>query len=241
MPIGSFTLPNWFDYAATFLFAIAGTLLALRKGYDIVGVCTVAFASAVGGGLIRDGLFLQQGPPAVTTNGMYLTIIFVGALTGIVFQRTMNRLQSLIALCDALGLGAYAIVGIEKAQTVGLAFPAIILVGVINAVGGGLFRDILTREEPLIFRPGQFYVAAAFVGSLTFTALCTWSTLGHIWAGLITILITFTLRALAIRFNWKTTPLKDFPATISPVLLNRKLVLSDNQPANRENTFSRVD
>jgi uncharacterized membrane protein YeiH len=188
----------------------------LRKGYDIVGVCTVAFASAVGGGLIRDGLFLQAGPPAVTTNGVYLTLIFVGALIGITFQRSMNRLQSLIAFCDALGLGAYAIVGIEKAQAAGLAIPAMILVGIINAVGGGIFRDILTREEPLIFRPGQFYVAAAFVGCLTFMGLCIWTTIGHIWAGMITILITFTLRALAIKLNWKTTPLTQMAVEITP-------------------------
>lgn len=217
MAMSSFMLPNWFDYAATFLFAIAGTLLALRKGYDIVGVCTVAFASAVGGGLIRDGLFLQQGPPAVTTNGIYLMIIFAGAIVGILFQRSMNRLQSLIAIYDALGLGAYAIVGIEKAQAAGLALPAVILVGIINAVGGGIFRDILTREEPLIFRPGQFYVAAAFVGCITFTALGAWGGLNHFWCGIITIAVTFSLRMLAIRFNLQTTPLTDSQLTDSVV------------------------
>lgn len=204
MALAPFTLPNWFDYGATFLFAIAGTLLALRKGYDIVGVVTVAFASSVGGGLIRDGLFLQQGPPGIATNGNYLLIILFGALVGVFFQRNVHRLQTLIAVVDALGLGAYAVVGCDKAMLAGLALPAVILVGVVNAVGGGIFRDILTREEPLIFRPGQFYVAAAFVGCVTFITLNSLRLVGHFEAGLLTIAVTFALRALAIRFNWQT-------------------------------------
>ncbi|MCE3234669.1 MAG: hypothetical protein K0Q50_849 [Vampirovibrio sp.] len=204
-----FPLPIWFDFLATFLFAIAGTLLAIRKGYDIVGVFTVAFVSAVGGGLIRDGLFLQQGPPAITTTGDYLIIIVIGCLIGILFQGTMNRLQFLIALFDALGLGAYAIVGIEKAQAAGLAFPAMVLVGIVNAVGGGVFRDILTREEPLLFRPGQFYAAVAFVGCLIFATLISCKLMSNLQAGIFTILVTFTLRALAIRYNWQTTSLAE--------------------------------
>lgn len=212
-----FPLPIWFDFIATFLFAIAGTLLAIRKGYDIIGVFTVAFVSAVGGGLIRDGLFLQQGPPVITTTGDYLIIIGLGCLIGILFQGTMNRLQFLIVLFDALGLGAYAIVGIEKAQAAGLAFPAMILVGIVNAVGGGIFRDILTREEPILFRPGQFYVAVTFVGCLLFATLITCNVMSNLQAGILTIVLTFTLRALAIRYNWQTTSLAGQEKPSDPV------------------------
>lgn len=207
MSLAPFTLPDWFDYGATFLFAIAGTLLALRKGYDIVGVCTVAFAGSVGGGLIRDGLFLQQGPPAITTNGNYLILILLGALIGVTFQKLVPRLQLLIEVVDALCLGAYAVVGCDKAMLAGMALPAVILVGIVNAVGGGILRDILIRQEPLIFKPGQFYVAVALVGCLTFVLMSRFPAIGHFEAGLITILITFTLRALAIRFNWQTPSL----------------------------------
>ncbi len=208
MALVPFSLPSWFDYGATFLFAMAGTLLALRKGYDIVGVFTVAFAGSVGGGLIRDGLFLQQGPPGITTNGNYLILIVLGALVGVLFQRRVPRLQLLIEMVDALCLGAYAVVGCDKAILAGLAIPAVVLVGVINAVGGGILRDILIREEPLIFRPGQFYVAVAVVGCLTFVLLSQFvSWIGHFEAGLISIAVTFTLRALAIRFNWQTPSL----------------------------------
>ena len=212
MALVPFSLPSWFDYGATFLFAMAGTLLALRKGYDIVGVFTVAFAGSVGGGLIRDGLFLQQGPPGITTNGNYLILIVLGALVGVLFQRRVPRLQLLIEMVDALCLGAYAVVGCDKAILAGLALPAVVLVGVVNAVGGGILRDILIREEPLIFRPGQFYVAVALVGCLTFVLLSQFVPLfvtgiGHFEAGLISIAVTFTLRALAIRFNWQTPSL----------------------------------
>jgi uncharacterized membrane protein YeiH len=213
-----FVLPNWFDYGATFLFAIAGTLLALRRGYDVVGVLTVAFAGSVGGGLIRDGIFLQQGPPGITMNGSYLLLITLGALTGVLFQRFVPRLQLLIEIVDALGLGAYAVVGCNKALMAGFALPAVVLVGIINAVGGGILRDILTREEPLIFRPGQFYVAAAFAGCITFVSLNQLSTLGHYETGFLAIGVTFTLRALAIRFNWQTSLLSPLEPEAEPAL-----------------------
>ncbi|WP_373531688.1 trimeric intracellular cation channel family protein [Vampirovibrio sp.] len=215
MSLDPFTLPDWFDYGATFLFAIAGTLLALRKDYDIVGVCTVAFAGSVGGGLLRDGLFLQQGPPSITTNGNYLILILLGALIGIAFQQLMPRLQLLIDIVDALCLGAYAVVGCDKAILAGMALPAVVLVGIVNAVGGGILRDILIREEPLIFRPGQFYVAVALVGCLTFVILSSFSSINHFEAGLFTIFITFTLRALAIRFNWQTSSLAYRPPKVA--------------------------
>lgn len=206
MSLTPFILPNWFDYGATFLFAIAGTLLALRKGYDIVGVLTIAFASSVGGGLLRDGLFLQV-PPVITINGIYLILVLLGSFVGVLFQRKVPRVQLLFEGVDALGLGAYAVVGCEKALLAGMALPAVILVGVVNAVGGGIFRGVLTREEPLIFRPGQFYVAVALVGCLTFVTLSQVFVMERSWAGIITIAVTFILRAMAIRFNWQTVQL----------------------------------
>lgn len=202
--LAPFTLPNWFDYGATFLFAMAGSLLGLKKGYDMVGVFTVAFASSVGGGLLRDGIFLQQGPPGITTNGDYIILIVIGALLGVVFQKLVPRLQLFIEVADALGLGAYAVVGCNKAIMAGMALPAVVLVGVVNAVGGGILRSVLVREEPLMFKPGQFYVAVAIFGCLTYVLMYQFPAIGHLEAGLISIAVTFTLRLLAIRFNWQT-------------------------------------
>jgi len=84
--------------------------------------------------------------------------------------------------------------------------PASIMVGVINAVGGGLLRDVLVREEPLMFKPGQLYVLVAFAGCMLFVLLTFYSNMQTEFAALITIAFTFILRVLSIKFNWSTGP-----------------------------------
>jgi uncharacterized membrane protein YeiH len=202
-----FHLPIIFDIGATFVFGITGALAALQRGYDFIGLFALAFASGVGGGLLRDGLFIQQGPPAVTTDSRYIMAIMAAGLVGLLFRHWVNRLTKVIALVDALGLGAYAVVGIEKSITAGLSIPAAVLVGVINAVGGGLLRDLLVRDEPLLLKPGQFYTLAALGGCLLFVLLTVNFGMLAPRAALITIASTFVVRVLAITFNWRTKPL----------------------------------
>ena len=202
-----FNLPIIFDLGATFIFGITGALAALKRGYDFIGLFALAFASGVGGGLLRDGLFIQQGPPALTTDSRYIVAILVAGLVGLLFRHWVNRLTKVIALIDALGLGAYAVVGVEKSITAGLSIPAAILVGVINAVGGGLLRDLLVRDEPLLLKPGQFYALAALGGCLLFVFLTMNFGVSAPHAGLITIACTFVVRVLAIAFNWRTKSL----------------------------------
>ena len=203
----SFQIPILFDLSATFIFGITGALVALRRGYDIVGLFALAFVTGVGGGLLRDGLFIQQGPPVVTTDSRYILAILLAGLVGLFFHGWVKRLTRGIALLDALGLGAYAVVGVEKSLAAGLGIAAAVLVGVINAVGGGLLRDMLVRDEPLLLKPGQFYALAAFGGCLLFVLLAVYFKMPAPRAGLITVAATFVFRVLAIEFNWRTPPL----------------------------------
>ena len=116
----------------------------------------LALASGIGGGLIRDGVFIPGGAATpLLTDLRYVELIVAATVAGALFGGHAKKFHQLIATIDALGLGAYAAFGTEKALTAGLAVPAAVLVGVINAAGGGLLRDIITREEPLVFRPGQ--------------------------------------------------------------------------------------
>jgi uncharacterized membrane protein YeiH len=202
-----FSLPIIFDLGATFIFGITGALAALQRGYDFIGLFALAFASGVGGGLLRDGLFIQQGPPAVTMDSRYIVAITVASLFGLLFRHGVTRLTKVIALVDALGLGAYAVVGVEKSISAGLSIPAAVLVGVINAVGGGLLRDLLVRDEPLLLKPGQFYALAALGGCLLFFFLTMHFGMPAPRAALITIACTFVVRVLAITFNWRTKSL----------------------------------
>lgn len=202
-----FHLPIWFDLGATFCFAMTGGIVAMKRGYDVVGLAALALLVGLGGGLIRDGLFIQQGPPAMATDARYIQIALLGACVGALLGDRVDRFRRIIAGIDAIGLGAYAVFGVGKSLGAGLAVPAAIVVGVINAVGGGLLRDVITNEEPLMFRPGQFYALVAMAAAVmfvTFTVQLGWSAT---MSGSVVIGVTFLLRVLAIVFNWKTAPL----------------------------------
>lgn len=206
MPHGSFGLPVLFDYGATFAFALSGALAGIKRNYDIVGVLALALVTGLGGGLIRDGLFLVQGPTPLLTNPRYIQLIGAGTLCGILFGSRIHHFARLIAVVDALGLGAYAAFGVQKSLHAGLSAPAAILVGVVNAVGGGMLRDLLCREEPLVFKPGQFYLLTALAGAVTFVFCSITLGMSANRAAIIAVALTFIFRALTITFNWRTAP-----------------------------------
>jgi uncharacterized membrane protein YeiH len=195
-------LPIEFELAATFLMAMTGVWAASRRGYDIVGAFTLAFVSGVGGGLLRDSVFLSQ-PPAVMQNPLYLLAVLAAVAVGVWFHRSAQRFERLVAYVDAIALAVYAVVGADKALAAGDLPLAAVLIGMANAVGGGLLRDILVREEPLLFKPGQFYVLAALGGCLLFVGLGYYGVPVE-KAAAAGICTTLLLRLLAIRFNWKT-------------------------------------
>lgn len=204
MLTGQFTLPVEIDLAATFLFGLTGGLAALKRGYDFIGLFALVFVTAVGGGLIRDGIFIQQGPPAVTTHPGYMQVVVLACLASVLFRGHVMRFNKTIAWLDALGLGAYAVVGVQKSLNAGLTEGSAILVGIVNAAGGGLMRDVLVRDEPLLFKPGQFYVLAAFLGCLLFALLAVQFKMEATEAAGISIGTTFIIRVMAIQFNWKS-------------------------------------
>src|SRR5262245_57501881 len=104
-----FDLPLTFDIGAVFFFAVTGAMVAVKRGYDLVGLFAMSFITGLGGALIRDGIFLQDGPPGLTRDGRYLTAVLVGCLVGWILGLRLERLQRPIALIDAVGLGTYGI------------------------------------------------------------------------------------------------------------------------------------
>ena len=202
-----FQLPVQLDYLAIFAWALSGALVGLRKRFDLVGVFMTALVSSIGGGLIRDGVFIPSGEATpLLTDPRYIELIVAATIASALFGRHVKRFHRLIAVIDALGLGAYAAFGTQKALVSGLAVPAAILVGVINAAGGGLLRDIITRQEPLVFKPGQFYVLTALAGAVVFVFITVQLEVDATIAALAAIVATFVFRVLTIAFNWRTTP-----------------------------------
>jgi uncharacterized membrane protein YeiH len=203
-----FVLPVVFDLGATFFFALTGALAAIRRGYDWVGLFALAMATGLGGGLMRDGLFIQAGPPAMVTDGRFLIAVAAACVVGAIVASHIERMHRAIALLDAVGLGAYGAVGVQKALSAGLSIPAAILVGVINACGGGVLRDVLVREEPLVLKPGQFYAVAAALGCVLFITLIAFTPIPVPVSALIAAAVTSVFRVLTIVFKWHTSAVR---------------------------------
>ncbi len=198
-------LPIAIDLGATVLFSITGAMVAIRRRYDAIGVFVLALACGLGGGLLRDGLFIQNGPPLAMRDSSYMLAVFAGCIIATLFFKHMERLSKPFLIIDALATGAYGVVGASKAFEAGLAIPACIFVGVVNAVGSGLIRDVLVREEPLMLKPGQFYVIASVLGVAGFALLTQVFAVALVPSAIGAIAITFVFRLLAIFFDWKTT------------------------------------
>jgi len=199
----AFQLPVWFDLGAVFLLALTGVWAAGRRGYDVVGAFIMAFVTGVGGGLLRDAIFLQE-IPLVMKDTRYLWAVLAALLVGGLTHRLADRFEQVIGFVDAAATGAYGVYGVNKALLAGLPPEAALLVGVCNAVGGGLIRDVIVREEPVLLKPGQLFALASLAGCVCFVLLSYKYGVDVEHAAWISILVTLLVRMLAMRFNWTT-------------------------------------
>lgn len=204
---GQFELPILFDLGATFLFAITGALAGVKRGYDIVGVLALALVTGLGGGLIRDGLFLQTSITPLLTNPAYILVLIPAVIVGTLFGSRVHHFRRVIAIVEALGLGAYAAFGVQKSLLNGLPVPAAVFIGLVTAVGGGVLRDLIAGEEPQVFKPGQFYLLTALAGAVTFVFCSITLELTANLSAIVAVALTFVFRLLTIAFNWRTAPM----------------------------------
>lgn len=200
-----FQLPIEFDLAAVFLLALTGVWAAARRGYDVVGAFILAFATGVGGGLLRDAVFLRE-VPLVMQDNRYVWAILAAVVVGAMVERIATRIERAFTLVDAAATGAYGVYGVNKALLAGLPPEAALLVGVCNAVGGGLIRDVLVRDEPMLLKPGQLYAIASLAGCIVFVVASYHYGMPTEASAWVAIVITVLIRMLALRFDWKTGP-----------------------------------
>ncbi len=203
---------NWYDLGATLLWGISGAMLGARKGYDIMGIFIVAMVSATGGGLLRDGIFLPDGPPRLIKTPNYLYMVAIA--TALVFffgqrLRELGWMPGFLTLADAVGIRAYAVVGMNLAMAAELPLLGIILVGVVNAVGGSILRDVLMGIQPEVLRPGVLLGLASLMGCILFMGLLKLGVSSQ-WAGAATVAFVFVIRVLALRFGVQTRALNAF-------------------------------
>jgi uncharacterized membrane protein YeiH len=195
------------DYGAAMLWGFSGALVAVRRRLDIVGVAVLALVTALGGSILRDGLFLQVHPVALVYPWYLPAIAFAAILTAILRGRIgMLTQHRTVDTLDAIGMGAYAVIGMEKAMAVGYPPAGVVLVGMVNAVGGGILRDILVSEVPSLFTPSQFYSLPVLAGCIVFWTLVHFQIVSTAHAAWLTMFLVLAGRTLAIRFDWRTKP-----------------------------------
>lgn len=194
-------LPLILDLLGVFFFAVSGGLLAVRKGFDIVGSVLLGSMAGLGGGVIRD-IILNQGPPAAFTNQIYLVPPVAAAVLVYLMVKNVKRSGRLLFMFDAGGLALFCVTGSLKALEAGMNPVASILLGVATAVGGGILRDITANDVPKVFDPMDLYAIPAFIGAALTTAMwhLEWLNLA---TGTVAAVVVFTLRMLSLRFGWR--------------------------------------
>jgi uncharacterized membrane protein YeiH len=209
MPVYDFQVPFVLDYLATFCWAVSGAAVAIHKRFDLMGVLFVAVIASTGGGLLRDGLFLNR-TPAMLTDRNYLPLILVAAVVTVLFRaRILGEpvIDRLVNVVDAVGVPAFAVVGMQYSLLAGIPLPGVVLIGLINGFGGGILRDVLVDEVPAMLRPGQWAATLALAACFLFLALLLWLRMTAATAAWITVAAYVAARMLAIRFDLRSRPL----------------------------------
>ncbi len=199
------TILYGFDLLGTLVFAISGTLSAANKKLDLFGAYFIGFITAIGGGTLRD-VILGNFPVGWISDINYLIVISIGVALTFLFKEHIMTLKRTLFLFDTIGIGVFTIIGIEKSLNLGIHPFLSIIMGLFSAVMGGVIRDTLCNDIPLIFRK-EIYAVACLVGGILFIAL---NSLGIASAlnQFITIACIIIIRIICIRFKISLPVLK---------------------------------
>jgi len=188
------------NYIGIIAFAISGSMKAIKKGMDLLGVIILGISTSLGGGIIAD-ILLGKTPPTNLTYYPYVLTSIISSLITFTFYKIFTNARKPLLYADVIGLSAFASSGASLAFSFSHDFLLVITIGTITAVGGGVIRDVLSAEVPLILIR-EFYATAAFIGA---TVYYTLRIMGYpdIISTAISFLVTLTLRILAMKYNWE--------------------------------------
>ncbi|HNR40302.1 MAG TPA: trimeric intracellular cation channel family protein [Acidobacteriota bacterium] len=189
------TLLHVLDLVGVAVFAASGALSAGRKGLDLLGVLVIAVVTAIGGGTLRD-ILLDRHPIFWIADPVYLVVIAIAALITLLYVRHRQPPGRALAIADALGLALFTITGTRIAEAAHVAPLIAVAMGTMTGVAGGMVRDVLSAEIPLILRR-DIYATAAIAGSTVYVALQA-AGVGRDAAALIGLAVVVLLRLLAI-------------------------------------------
>lgn len=193
------------DLIGTCVFAISGSIVAYEKKFDLFGGFVLGAVTAVGGGTIRDVL-IGRTPVGWTQDLNYLWAILLGVILSFFFRKYVMKLRKTMFLFDTIGISLFTILGVEITMELGLSPVIAVAMGTISAVFGGILRDVLSKEVPLIFRK-ELYATACIIGASVYMLLMQY--FEQPWLGAsISVLCIFLLRFYSVRNHWSLPIMK---------------------------------
>lgn len=199
------TIPQVIEFMGTFAFAISGIRHAASKQFDWFGGYVCGIAVAIGGGTIRD--VMLGATPFWMTNPIYIICTAMALLMVIVFSKYMSRLNNTWFVFDTFGLALFTIAGIQKSLEYGQPYWVAIIMGCITGAAGGVIRDVLLNNEPVIFRK-EIYAIACVLGGITYWLFARFGAPIE-FSALASFLVTCIIRFLAVRYHISLPQLKD--------------------------------
>jgi uncharacterized membrane protein YeiH len=188
------------DLGGTFVFALSGAVAGVKHRLDIFGVLVVSFAAANSGGIARD-MMIGATPVAALRDWRYVIVSLVAGLLTFYCYGFINRLSSSVLMFDAAGLALFAVTGATKALNYGLGPVGAALLGMLTGIGGGMVRDILINDVPVVLR-ADLYAVAALCGA-TVVVIGPALSVSSVASSCLGAFSCFALRFLAIRYDWK--------------------------------------
>jgi len=198
-PATTHELLRGIDLCGTFAFALSGATAGIRRNLDVFGVLVLSFAASSFGGIGRD-LLIGAVPPAALVDWLYLAVSVAAGLIAFFWSSLVEKLSNVVNLVDAMGLAFFAVSGTVKALAFGLNPVMAALLGVLTGIGGGVVRDVLLAEVPVVLR-ADLYAVAALGGAV----IVAGGTLLHLPLAVSAVsggIVCFGLRVMAIRYGW---------------------------------------
>jgi uncharacterized membrane protein YeiH len=193
-------LPYALDLAGTFVFALSGAVAGVRHRLDVFGVLVLSFAAANTGGITRD-LLIGAMPPAAISDWRYLGVSVLAGLITFHFPSAVTRRRRAVLVFDAAGLALFAVSGAQKALAHGLHPVMATLLGMLTGIGGGMARDVLLAEVPVVLR-ADLYAVAGLLGAAV-VVIANRLQLRPDVAALLGAVLCFGLRLLAMKYGWQ--------------------------------------
>jgi len=190
-----------FDQIGVFVFAISGMLTAADRNLDLLGGYIIAFITALGGGTVRD--LLLNVDIAWMSSLSHVVIVIVAGTLGVLFRKRLKSFRRTFFIFDTIGIAIFTIVGVQKGLDHGQIALTAIFLGMISATFGGLLRDVLCNEIPLIFRKEIYAIPCLVGGSIYLGGYFLFGLDDHTWLLWISILFIIAFRTLAVIFSWK--------------------------------------